>query len=158
MSARVLNTADAVVSVIQTWWNPTSPDAVERDYVPDVILNPDDPGVLTGRKVWIFPASHGAPEMVTRAELRRTDTIAFLVVERYTDAAGKVPAAWLDERVEFVQGLYDLIRDPNLDILDGTVVVRPVDPGSVEVVYDRDVLMEHRTFWSYGSVTYERVE
>lgn len=161
--ARVLDLCNAVVTAIQTAWNPTGPDAVSRVYAPDVGLSPDETDTLiSGRQVYVFPAAYGSPGLATRSELWRRHTIAVLVVERYTAAAGAPTTAWIDDRVAFVeQQIFNLLRDPTLE-LAGSVVTQafPIpdeEAGRVDPVYDLETLIEHRTFWSQATFEFQEL-
>ena len=160
MSARVLDTADAVAQAIQTAWSGlAAPDGVSREYGADVILKEDDPDtVLKGRQVYVFPTKYEAPEFVDSSALRRTYSVGIVIVERYTDGPGWPPKAWMDARVLFVeQTIYRLLRNPDF-VLSNTLVPSPEEPGTVDVVYDLDLYMQRKAFWSVCSFTFQEAD
>jgi hypothetical protein len=157
MSARIIAVCDAVVAAIGAAWTPTAPDAVTRVYAPPVTLTADDPiTVLTGRQVFVFGLQYSIPSLQTRADWDRTERIDVLVVERYTADSGAPPTAWLDARVDFVESLYMALRTPASFPLADTAWPQQEQPDPV-IVYDRDVLLQHRTFWSQFTVNFEEV-
>jgi hypothetical protein len=158
MAARVIETADAVAAAIRTAWAPIAPDAATSDYGAEVILDDDDPDVLTGRKVFVFATEYAAPEFVDGASLRRTYGVGIVIVERYAAAAGTPPKAWMDARVLFVeQSIYRLLRNPDL-VLSNTLVPSPEAPGTVDVVYDLDLYLQRKTFWSVCTFTFQEAD
>lgn len=156
--ARVLQLCDAVASLIGSLWTPTAPDAVQRAYGPDVGLTEDDPSTLiTGRQVYVFPVSYGVPTMIDRSELDHRDTVAVLVIERYTAGTGYPPVDWMDARVNFTeQKIFIPLRNPQLVLLD-TLIPDLETPGSVDVVYDIDLYRDNKTFWSQLTLPFQEV-
>jgi hypothetical protein len=158
MSARILEFSDAVTAAIQAAWNPVAPSAVSREYGAEVILTDDDSDVLKGRRVFVFPTTYEAPEFVDRAELLRTYSVGIVIVERYTDDAGYPTKSWMDARVLFVeQTIYRLLRNPMLVLAD-TLIPAPNSPGTVDVVYDLDLFLQQKTFWSVCFFTFQEVD
>jgi len=160
--ARTLEICDAVVDAIGTAWDPTSPDAVSREYGVEVGLSKDYASILlTGRKVYVFPTSYEAPGLIDREVLMNAHGVAVLICERYTNSDGSTadpglpPKAWMDERVLFVQDkIYKVLRNPHLVLLD-TVIPVPDELGSIDLVYDRDLYLSKRAFWSYGFFNFQ---
>ena len=156
MNARVDQLVDAVAGALVGAWGPTAPDGVSTEYAPDIGLTPDQADTLIqGRQVFVWPAAYGAPELLDRAELLKRYTVVVVVVERYTETTKRPPNDWIRARTAFVERqVYNLLRDPGLVLLD-SLVPAPEEPGTVDVVYDLDVLIEHRAFWSQASFTFQ---
>lgn len=156
--ARVDEFCDAVGATIQTAWAPIAPDAVVVDYAPDIGLSVTEKDTLIyGRKVYVWPNAYAAPEMINRAELLKRFSCSVVVVERYTDDAGRPPKDWIRTRTLFVeQQIFNVLRNPALVLLDALVPSRE-EPGVIDVVFDLDVLIEHRAFWASGTFTFEEV-
>lgn len=153
MSARVLDACDAAVALIAAAWSPPAPSAVTRVYAPPVNLTEDADPPLAGRQVFVFPGPYDAAQL-DRAGQWRTYTLRVLVVERYTAGAGPVPAAWLDERVRFAQdAVFNRLADQSLKLV-GQMTPDPETPAAVDVLYDPDVLLQHKTFWSVMTFTF----
>lgn len=161
MPARVLDACDTVVSTISDLWTPTGSDSVSRAYAPEIGLSVDHAdSLLAGRKVFVFPVSMGKPEGVSRGELLHEYTVSVLVVERYTGAAGEVPAEWLDERVLFVETLFNALANPTTEFTGATVTLfrTPDVPATLDEVYDLDLLLSDRkAFWSRFTITYHEI-
>ncbi len=156
--ARVDEFCDAVAAAIASQWAPVAPNEVITDYAPDIGLSVDEPDTLiTGRKVYVWPIGYAAPETIDRAELLKQFTCGVVIVERYTTTAKSPPKAWMRERIRFVEQLvFNVLRNPNLTLLDA-LVPAPEEAGVIDVVFDLDILIEHRAFWSQGTFTFQEV-
>lgn len=155
MAARIVEVCDAVVAAVLAEWAVVqgsavaAPNECARVYVTPV--GPDDIGRLTGRKVWVTPANY-ADEPASRGEDQDQHTVAVIVAERYPDA-GAPPRAWLDERVAFVEAVYDLlanykpVRSPGA-LLVGSPARRHWTERAQVAVYDWAFLDEHHVFWA----------
>lgn len=153
----ILAVCDAVAQLIEGVWSPTAPDAVTREYIPDIPLTDDvaEDERHTGRRVYVFPAGYEEPDFLSRAELAGKHAIAVLVVERYT-GAGKPPKAWVDARVNWTgETIFRTLRDPDLSLLADMVGHDPETPASWDSVYDHAVLLNHKTYWSVVTVTFQ---
>lgn len=165
LTARECDLGDAIVTYLQSLWTTRSdPDAVQRVWVANIGLNPDDPQTLVeGRQIFVIPVSQSTPERMSRAELDNLYTFVILTAERYTDKtggySGDPPNDWIDERVAFVeQTVYYPLGDPSL-VLSGSVVKsawparteRPV----IDVLLDRERLLQDRCFLNQITVVFE---
>jgi hypothetical protein len=160
MPARILDACDTVVTAIGAAWNPSAPNEVKRVYAPTIGLSIDNPDTLiSGRKVYVFPGNWGTPGAASRGEIFKTHTVSVLVAERYTDEA-ELPDSWIDERVLFVETIFDLLANPTT-IHTGALVslYRDADdPAEVDVVYDLDLLLtERKAFWSRFTITFTEI-
>ncbi len=157
--ARILDLCDAIVGQIEGAWSPTAPDAVSREYGPDVGLNADDGATLiTGRKVYVFPIAYGIPAMEDRSYLDKRYGVVVTVIERYTDDPGIPTKAWMDTRVTFTETLFKLLRNPNLELLasGGNYVLPDIEnPATCDTVYDFDLFQENRTFRSQLTLNFQ---
>lgn len=152
--ARILDLCDCIASLIRTTWQPVAPSAASREYGPDVGLSPDDESTLLhGRAVYSFPGAYAFPSMQDREILDKRYTTTALVIERYTEP-GTPTKEWMDTRVNFVERVFKLFRDPNLVLLD-TLIPDLENAASVDVVYDLDLFAEQRTFWSQMTLTFQ---
>lgn len=159
MSARILDLADAAAALIAKKWAPTSPDAVSREYGPDIGLNPDDAATLiAGRQVFVFPGAYAMPQLLDRQVLDKRYTLFVVVLEQYTAPAGSdagiPPKAWMDDRVLFTETLFTLLRDPDLVLLQ-TVIPDLENGSTVDAVYDFDLFQEQRTFRSQMTLNFQ---
>lgn len=151
IAARECDLADAITASIQSSWNPTLPNAVQRVWIANIGLNPDDPQTLiVGRQVYVLPVTMSTPERRSRAELLNLYTFVLLTAERYTDASGDPPNAWIDARVAWIeQTLYYPLSNPSLT-LSGSVVKSAIpaidERPTIDVLVDRERLLEDRCF------------
>jgi hypothetical protein len=158
MASRVAEVADALADAIRTAWGPNAPDAVSRVWFKKINLDPEKPDVLTGRQVFVIGGVAERAEVIDRAEQQRRYTVGVLTCERYTDAPGDVPDAWIDERVAFVeQKVFNTLADPHLDILGGTVVGEVDAVPAIDVPVDREMIQTKRAFWSVATFTFLEV-
>lgn len=145
--ARVTEVCDAVVAAVAALWTPAAPNAVERTY-----LTPVEPGDLAGRQVWVTPASF-ADEPASRGEDLGQYTVAVVVAERYADG-GAVPRGWMDERVLFVESLFDLLGNYGQRRASGWLSVGTparrhfTERAAVPAVYDWEFLSGDHCFWA----------
>ena len=104
-STPTITLCDGLVTALLAAWTEGLNDGVTRCYFKRIgdIDRPETR--LVGRQVFIFPTDYDNGP-VTRREDEFIHNVSVLVVERYTDAAGDPPTAWIDTRVDFV---YDQI-------------------------------------------------
>lgn len=137
-----LSLCDKLVEVIREDWDPSGDDVVERTYEA-----PHKIEALSGRKVYVFPASYDSTP-ADRGSDQYAHRIVVLTIERYVDQ-GRPPTAWMDERADFVfERIYsglDFSHDGPL-VWEGREVVT-TGAGPVDV-YDPDVLVRDKAFWS----------
>lgn len=152
MAARVNDVCDAVVTAVLAAWNAsiapltvTAPDAAERVY-----LTPVDLGTLTGRQVWVTPAGY-SDENASRGEDLGEYVVNVVVAERWTAAdAERPPTAWLDARVEFVELLFDVLKDykPKKNPLAAGSMKLWAERAGVGEVYSFEYLSGDHVFWA----------
>lgn len=148
MAARVLQVCDAVVEAIEALWSPAAPDSVSRAYLARHQLRG-----LEGRQVTVHPAGYAWPALGTRGEDYRDCKVLIAVAERYT-AAGDVTDAWLDDRVEWVQSIYDDLDDPRTSNLLGAFWP---EESAITVVFDPDELEQRKLFLSVIEMTFREL-
>ena len=161
MAARILDLCDALAATVQAAWAPTAPDAVSREYGLEVGLDPTYADILlTGRKVYVFPASYNNDRILDRKSTLDKYTVSVLICERFSDVAGSINKAWMDARVLFVE--QSILRTlSNLEyrpLASGSYRGMTIDPeqlGVVDVVFDRDLYMQRKTFWSQCTFVYQ---
>lgn len=157
--ARILDCCDAAVAALAALVE-AFPATIQRTYVPDVGLTPDEPDTLiSGCQVYAFPPSWGSSGAADRISIYQEYTLSFIVIERYTATAGAVPVAWVDAHVLFVESLFNLLKNPTT-VLIGNLVncYRPEDlPAEVNSVYDWDLLKDNKTFCSEFTVTFREI-
>ncbi len=150
MAARINDVCDAVVTAVLAAWNASispltvgAPDACERLY-----LVPAELRKLTGRKVWVSPATF-SDENASRGEDMGVYGVEVIVAERYEDA-GPPPRSWLDARVEFVELVFDLLKDykPKRNPLTAGSRKLYTAAAAVEEVYSFEYLDQQHTFWA----------
>lgn len=161
MGCETYEVADACRDVIAAAWSPSGPDAVTRVWARQIGLDPDSVyPLLEGRKVYVIPGGWDQDGVLDRSARLVTHSVGVLVCERYTDAPGEVPDAWLDERVQFTrQFVADLLSDPGLvlTVPGGSVRVKFDERQGIDVLVDRDALVRNKTFWSVCSFTFREV-
>lgn len=102
-TSRDLTLIDALVDAIDTAWNPSSPDSVERQYLANI--SEKDLKDFIGRKVILFPLEYET-EDANRSENQYGYGVGVEVLERFEDAGKATDLAvkeWLDERLDFVE-------------------------------------------------------
>jgi len=148
-NARIVEVADGVVARINTVWAPVAPNTVSRQY--ELPMHENDL-IVSGRQVWVFPDGYLRIEPATRASYLNEYRIRVVIAERYADAAGPAPTAWLDARLYFVASMI-------VDALDYAAAATGMPTGlllnnlwteSIEVVeaYAHDLLAENKLFFS----------
>ena len=149
----ILTMLDSLVTRISTQWGPTGNDAVSRVY-----QTPVKTSEIVGRKVYLFPAEYD-DESATRAEDLITYRVAIIVAERY-EAAGEPTVAWVDTRVDFVNDLLDWLEflgtSGNPLHAIGTREIKTLSREPVQV-YDVEMLVKHKMFWSELEFTFQEL-
>ena len=157
MAATIRLVCDAVVAAIVADWVPTAPDGVERVYLPDT----DEAYAVVGRRIFVFPLGQAQADIASRAEDRNEFRVGVMLVENYA-AAGTPSREWCDERVDFFDGLYQLLgnpRTPHEDPLFPAPLAQVYpDDAAIVVSYDADELRDKKLFWSLMELTYRRDE
>jgi hypothetical protein len=163
-TSRAAQVADAVADVITAAWKdadggPDAPSGVCREWAKDVVLTGDDPTrLLAGRQVLVFASGLEQPEVLDRGEQVQRYTVGVLVCERYTESAGDVPKAWVDERVGFVEAVvFKPLASPRLKLFGGAVRQEFGLPNAVDVLCDRDMLRQRRTFWAVATFNFREL-
>ncbi len=152
MASRVNEVCDALIDRLVSLLPSGDKTTFERTYVPDILDAEFAAGLLglTGRKVYVMPASYGQAEIATRSQDLNRYGPSVLVVERYTEAGG-VARPWLDDRVEWVERqVFGPLQNLRAEPLLGSLWSHAAD---VTLVFDPDFLREHKLFWS--EVTFE---
>ena len=154
-TANILTLADAIVSAINTaWTGKGANDSVSRVYLAPVSV--DDLDSLTGRKVYVFPGPYDNG-LANRGEDEWTYTLGILIVERYTDA-GDPTTAWIDDRVDFVEGTVGETIDYNGRTLL-SISSRRIWTESIEVeTYNLESLNQKKIFWSVLTAVFKELK
>lgn len=137
-----LSLCDKLVEVVRAAWQPAAPDLVERLYEAPI----DTSKKGAGRRVYLFPTTYSS-EPANRGHDLYSHKIFALTVEKYEDA-GRPPAAWVDERVDFVyeqlfQGL-DFSHSGPLLWGSRSIVTKTIEPVDL---YDAAYLVQMKVFW-----------
>jgi len=158
MASRAAQVRDAAAAAIRAAWSPTAPDAVTGVWAADIVLDPERPAeALAGRQVYVFCSALTQPRVLDRGGVVRRYAVSVLAVERYT-SPGPVPAAWVDDRAEFVETtVFAVLAAPALRLLDGAVRLAMDEEHGVDAVCDRDLLQRNQTFWSVGTFVFQEV-
>lgn len=152
--SRILPVRDALRDTINEWWEER--DDPENDEVLCPWKFPIQTAGIAGRKVVIFPSAYaGVP--VTRAEDQDDYSHTILVVERYREQ-GDPPNEWIDERVNFCEGLLERVGNPRLPRL----LPAEGEPNSglwpqvaeMQTICDAEELHERKMFFAVLNVTY----
>ena len=156
MAASITQVCEAVRQAIWEWWGPVPPDAVTRDYLPDVSPNGSWP---SGRRVYVFPVSSGQAEVTTRGEDTWEHGVTVVVAEQCDERTADPTKEWVDERVDFVDGLTRVLGDVRRDRRTGGLLKGLVCQGQeVLAWYDPDELREKKRFFAQLAFTYRRLE
>jgi len=155
IAATIRLLADAVAARIAAGWTPTAPNAVTRVYLPDV----EEATRLEGRQVYVaFPLGYGQAETADRAEDSRDYRVDVLVAECFRGAAGPPPRDWLDERIDFVDGLWRDLGQARAALFAAPFENAYPVRAEVTTAFDPESLREEKLFWSLLELTYRRDE
>lgn len=154
MASTIREIADAVVAKIAADWQPTGDDTVERVYLPGV----EDIKELAGRQVQVWFEDYGQADIASREQDRNSFVIVVDVYEK-CDEQGEPSVAWVDERVDWVEGIWDLLNEARNPPLFPSPLNDVIPAASSRVgSYDPDLLREENLFASRIAITYERDE
>lgn len=155
MASTLLAIADAAVTKVAAWWQPTGDHAVSRVYLPDI----PDPTELSGRQVWIVPHLFGQADIATRAQDRNSFTVYAIFAEKFPAATtGEATKAWTDERVDFIEDVWSLLSDARSTIFPSPLDDVVATDSRLVSLYDDDALREDKVFHAILELTYERDE
>lgn len=142
----LLRIADAVVLTIRDEWRPQGEDTVERVYLPDV----DKPEALAGRRVWVFPIGKGQVDIADRGDDAVVHRVGVVITERCEPGEWPPSRDWCDERVSFVEALYQRLGDARDEALFPPAL-RDYYPEEAEIVvaFDPDTLRSRQLYWAY---------
>lgn len=138
-NADVLQLADDVASTINSLVVSGEDIEAARAYRQELDL-----GKFTGRKVRIFPSRYTSPDVITRKEDFYDIFLTVVIAERYAQP-NYPPDDWIDERVNWVETLFNLFGNARAPYRLGRYWSQTAD---VTVVYDWDLLNEDKVFWS----------
>lgn len=150
MAARSTDVRDTAAAKLAAGWGTPAPATVHTPAVFEIDLE-----AITGRHVYVLrepPADLGA---ANRGELATGYRIRVIVAEPYPDPV-QPPDGWLDVRVEFVESVFNALRDHRADfaLSDGTAIVP--DQAEVLLLYD-EAELKQGLFLSDSAFTF-RVE
>lgn len=148
MNADILQLADEIVSLIQSNLGSGDTSSVQRMYETE-----RDLGEFTQRQIDVYPLRYERGEPQTRLEDVFYAYIGVVVSERYSLPQEQdlitVPISWVDERVNFVEQIFNLLQAARVQIQVGSMPYLWVcDSASVETTYDYRYLKQHKVFWS----------
>lgn len=158
-TARILAVCDAVAALILTnWTDREAADGCTRTWIPEINLSEDiEPeDVHSGRQVYVIPAPDAYnADLITRNDQQRNYKFRVLVVERYVpedETEPKTPPdSWVDERVTWFQNtIFNPLANQTECVLLDEVVPALDETATVQVIVDRDVLLQHKTFWAWA--------
>jgi hypothetical protein len=159
-TARILAACDAAAALILAGWDDRgADDTVTRDWIPEINLTEDAEPVHVGRRLYVIPAPDAyTADLITRNDQQRNYKFRVLMVERYLPAdenAATTPSRdWIDERVNFFeQRVFNVLANQGTVLLD-ELVPAIEETATVQVILDRDVLLQHRTFWAWAEFPY----
>ncbi|WP_439624070.1 hypothetical protein [Gemmata sp.] len=114
-----------------------------------------DTASMTGLHVNVFPVDYVREGPATRAEDNFDAEVVIVVAERYAVPGGKVPKAWLDERVGVVdQLIYQPLSQITQPLPLSEFWLQDID---VTTVYDLKSLREKKMFWSEIETTFRKL-
>ena len=162
-SARIIAACDAAAALILAGWEasdspPGGLDGVERDWIPEIGLTEDAETPHRGRRLYVIPAEDAySADLITRDDQERKYKFRVLMVEQYAPEEGDalMPSrAWTDERVNFFeQRVFNVLANQSTVLLDEMVPALE-ETASVQMILDRDVLLQHKTFWAWAEFPY----
>lgn len=150
MPADVVKLADDIVSLLQS--NPLLAGySISREYY--VSTKIED---ITGKNIWVFPVGYADAGPSDRTASSYDLTIGIVYGEKY-DQKGKIPKAWTDERLQFVEEkLFVPLTDEHTGY--GETGNYWSQSGSVELAFDPESLREHDLFWSELQLVYRKLK
>lgn len=172
---RSLDLASQIVALAQTapGLSPADGSNCQRTYALTIGVDPNDPSTFVwGRQVLVFPMSQDGGQD-DRQTLSEEYEFAIVVFEMWLATAavfrngvlqtagtvgqGPVPDSWIDDRVSYVEALFDVLRPTR--ILAGSLgqYYRKAgdQPCKIVAIYDRDELLERKLFVSEIQVTFK---
>jgi hypothetical protein len=156
MAASITQVCEAVVQAVREFWGPSSPDAVTRDYLPDLNPGADWP---SGRRVYVFPVASAQTEVTTRGEDTWEHGVMVIVAEQCSETGADPSKEWVDVRVDFVDGLLRILGDVRRDRRTGGLLKGLVcQAADVPVWYDPEELKQKKRFFAQLVFAYRRLE
>lgn len=139
----------------------TENQTVERLYTvdfpdPDLIAQtPDLLAEFTGkRKIYVNPLEEPMV-LATNTEDYANYGIGITILERYPGTANQPPVAWVDERVAWVEKLFDRLTNPrDTEIITNST---PIKENSTFTVYNIDYLTQLKLFYSEMILNYKQI-
>lgn len=150
---------DGVVSLINTAWAPTPPNAVTAT---DFLITELESLATMGTQIYVFSMSYADNGLVDRGpEFDQEFSVGIITAEMYT-SQGDPPLSFSRGLKALVQEkIYDVLIDPTKVEIAVTVprtgensVVWPVRIDDVDS-FDVDLLREKKTFWSTMQITFQ---
>lgn len=157
--ARILAVCDAAAALIlANWTDRAAADGCARSWIPEINLTEDvdESELLNGRQVYVIPAPDAySADLITRNDQQRNYKFRVLVVERYIPESEEDPKtppnSWVDERVTWFQNtIFNPLANQTECVLLDEVVPALEENASVQVIVDRDVLLQHKAFWAWA--------
>lgn len=164
MAARVCEIAEAVRQRLEDEWpegdTPIPTFVVDDDWHIETI---DELAEITDRYVVVTDEGYRQVEQTTHAEDTDEYTIRVSFIERYVDAAGRVPTAWKEARKALVQdNLFRVLNDHRAEANNGNPLgssyagVWP-ETCEMETVMDRELIINPKVFVSVIEVAYREL-
>lgn len=160
-TARIIAVCDGAVALINSvWTDKGAQDGVQRAWIPDINLTEDAEPVHTGKQLYVIPAPDAySADLITRNDQQRNYKFRVLYVFRYVpeneEAPKTPPDSWVDEQVSFFQDtVFNPLANQTETVLLDEVVPSLEETATVQVIVDRDVLLQHKTFWAWAEFPY----
>jgi hypothetical protein len=154
--AGITEVCEAVTQGTREWWGPSGNDSVTRDYRPDLNPNKSWPA---GRKVYVGPLAYAQTGIADRGTDIWDYEVEVVVAEQCDESTGDPTKEWVDERIDFADGMYKVLGDVRREKRTGGLLKGLVcQTAEVRVVYDAESLREMKRFFSQLVFTYRRLE
>lgn len=155
-NARIVDAADAAANLLVVL---ATDSTIRRGNVP--IREQVD---LSGRYIDVYDLSHRPDvERVTRAEVIDEYEVSAVYTREYTgttkpDASEPIPQSWVDTEKYYVeQNIEDVLGDKDNRLLSSALYPWSIQYVPEGVVYDPDILLEHKVFRSEIRVVYREL-
>lgn len=103
-------------------------------------------GKITGKNLWLFPGIYTDNGPSDRTANVYDLTINAVFAEKYTDD-GIPPDEWVEDRIEYVENnIFNVFSEDQT--LYGTQTNYWSQGATINVLYDAEMLDEHKLFWS----------
>lgn len=150
----ITDVVEAVAAEAEARWQPAAPDKLERAEFAAVFLED-----LAGRRAWVFQRGEAQVGKAGRKVNLMEYRVSLVFAEKYPDA-GEVPAAWLDEWLDWVRRTFlaPLGDEQRRPVLAANKFARACWPQRAELMEpaDREANRREKLFLCLVELDYRR--